>query len=332
MNISSSQSEPNQATSILEESVLTSQPWIKLEDLTGDLERLIGILVVPHVDCSNPLMHDDELRGECRAKLAQILRAGHLNRCASRGKAFAFVKTALQNHLRSLVQKYVFTEKRTGIKPPPRGEPSEEQYRARPTNVSTFSLDDDENRIQLGKIDPAFGVAEFLEELDHVLTQEERVVLKQLIRGRTVEANANDLGFPKGRFESLAKSIRSKAKVIMQPSVASCLSARVTDIKTVPKPKRHVVRAAEPPAKIFPRKCLAIQQPELAPRKIFRQVRTIKVSRRKGRKIHVISFRLTEAEIRLLKQRYGKFKSINQAARRIVTKVISIWEPAVERR
>ena len=41
--------------------VLASQPWITVDDLTGDIERMIGILVTPYVDDSNPLMHRDEL-------------------------------------------------------------------------------------------------------------------------------------------------------------------------------------------------------------------------------------------------------------------------------
>jgi len=56
---------------------LGSQPWITLDDITGDLARLIGALVVPHVDGSNPLLHGDELRAECWAKLAKILDGGH---------------------------------------------------------------------------------------------------------------------------------------------------------------------------------------------------------------------------------------------------------------
>ena len=40
--------------------------------------------------------------------------------CPTRGKVFAFVKTSFRNHVRSLVQKYAFTAKRTGVEPPPR--------------------------------------------------------------------------------------------------------------------------------------------------------------------------------------------------------------------
>lgn len=97
--------------------VLASQPWITVDDLTGDIERMIGILVTPYVDDSNPLMHRDELQAECRAKLAAILHAGHLRRCPTRAKAFGFIKTSMKNHIRSLVQKFAFTEKRTGVKP-----------------------------------------------------------------------------------------------------------------------------------------------------------------------------------------------------------------------
>src|SRR6185436_13116109 len=41
-------------------------------------------------------------------------------------------------------------------------------------------------------------------------------------------------------------------------------------------------------------------------------------------KIHVISFRMTESEVKLLRSRYPELKSVNHAARGIVTKVLTI--------
>ena len=57
-------------------------------------------------------MHEDELRAECRAKLALIIDGGHLLRCPTRTKAFGFIKTVMRNHVRSLVQKFAFSQKR----------------------------------------------------------------------------------------------------------------------------------------------------------------------------------------------------------------------------
>jgi hypothetical protein len=65
--------------------------WITLDDLTGDIERMIGSLVMPYVDYSNPLLHQDELRAECRARFAYILDGGHLKKCPTRANAFGFI-------------------------------------------------------------------------------------------------------------------------------------------------------------------------------------------------------------------------------------------------
>jgi hypothetical protein len=62
--------------------------WITPDDLTGDIERMIHAVVVPYVDESNPLMHEDELQAECRARLAYILDGNYLVKCPTRAKAF----------------------------------------------------------------------------------------------------------------------------------------------------------------------------------------------------------------------------------------------------
>jgi hypothetical protein len=196
--------------------ILTSQPWVKADDLTVDLERLIGILVVPHVDRSNPLMHDDELRAECLAKLAYILDGGFLNKCSSRAKAFAFIKTALRNHLRSLVQKYVFTEKRTGNKPPPKSTRVGEVALTPPLQkISYIRLDDEESHFQIGAVDSGFCNAEFLEELNHALTPVERILFGKLLLGEGDLVPWPGSEFSGRQIRALISSIRLKAKRIL---------------------------------------------------------------------------------------------------------------------
>jgi len=65
-------------------------------------------------------MHEDELRAECRAKLAAILDAGRLSGCPTRAKAFAYIKTAFTNLILAYVSKHIFTGKRNGFRPIPR--------------------------------------------------------------------------------------------------------------------------------------------------------------------------------------------------------------------
>jgi transposase-like protein len=56
------------------------------DDITGDIERVIAKAVNPYVDESNPMLHFDELKAECRAKLAKILHDGCLAKCPTRGE------------------------------------------------------------------------------------------------------------------------------------------------------------------------------------------------------------------------------------------------------
>jgi len=196
---------------------LASQPWITPDDLTGDIARLIGIVTTPYVDDSNPMLHSDELHAECRAKLAMILHAGHLNKCPTRAKAFGFIKTALQNHLRSLIQKYVFTEKRTGIKSSPKHSKfSERWFDPQPTKALCISLNDQEHHMEVGGLDSAFDKMEFLEELDQALTPDERDILQRLIQGQGGAMGYDNSVISQKRLKPLVASIRSKARTILR--------------------------------------------------------------------------------------------------------------------
>jgi hypothetical protein len=149
-------------------------------DLTGDIERLIIRTVTPYVDPSHPMLNLDELQAECRAKLAKIIHSGRLARCPTRGKVFAFVKASFRNHVSSLVKKYAFTAKRTGVKPPPRlplGASSVTTAR----KVQVISLDDPDIGHQVGCDDERFRQAEFIEELFARLSAPECAELEALM-------------------------------------------------------------------------------------------------------------------------------------------------------
>ena len=196
--------------------VLASQPWITVDDLTGDIERMIGILVTPYVDDSNPLMHRDELQAECRAKLAAILHAGHLHRCPTRAKAFGFIKTSMKNHIRSLVQKFAFTEKRTGVKPRPKARRARLSDVARQAgSLVVLGLDDEEAALQVGSLDPSFQKMEFIEELDQLLTPDERNALRRLAECHRTDSQNGAHSWSDTRLRQAVTSIWSKAQGLM---------------------------------------------------------------------------------------------------------------------
>ena len=85
------------------------------QDITDDVERIITKLALPYVSDTHPLLALDELRGECRWRLAKLIDSGVLRKCLTRAKVFAYIKVALKNHLRSYVSKLIFTTKRGGI-------------------------------------------------------------------------------------------------------------------------------------------------------------------------------------------------------------------------
>lgn len=194
---------------------LADQLWLTPDDLVADIEHVIAKSVKPYVDPGNPFLHFDELQAECRAKLARILHDGCLVKCKTRAKAFAFIKTSFNNHVRSLVQRHAFTEKRTGVKPPPRQQQAPETWNGlgegRSVNVS---LDDEEEPVQVGANDPSFSRIEFLEELFEHLTEEERNVFAHVIHNEWNGRNDGPLPLPKNKFKLALASIRLKGRAV----------------------------------------------------------------------------------------------------------------------
>jgi hypothetical protein len=68
----------------------------------------------------------------------------------------------------------------------------------------------------VGGLDSGFWKAEFLEELDHVLTPEERNVLECLMRQPDRGAGEGSPDLPDKRLSLLVLSIRSKARAILR--------------------------------------------------------------------------------------------------------------------
>lgn len=166
-----------------------------LDEMMPDLQRVIAGVAQRYTDVTTPHLQFDELVGEGNVKLAELITKGHLEKQMSRYDFFRFFKTAVNNHARSRVQKYRFTEKRTGHKPPPREQrfapaAGEEETVSYHKNVE-LSLDDPDIGLQVsdgehhgenedGDID--WGFSDTSAEYAHLLTPVERLVYHEMIR------------------------------------------------------------------------------------------------------------------------------------------------------
>jgi hypothetical protein len=85
----------------------------------------------------------------------------------------------INNHVRSLVQKYRFTQKRTGIKPPPKNDKTIRFESVKPNEIS---LDDPNGHVQVGEpfVQPEQFNNELLDDLLPYCTPLERLVVNQL--------------------------------------------------------------------------------------------------------------------------------------------------------
>lgn len=167
-----------------------------------DLQRVIASVAKTYCDSTTPHLQFDNLVGEGNVKLAELITNDKLARLGNRHDFFRYFKTVINNHTRSLVQKYRFTEKRTGQKPPPR----EQRFNAAPApktedgedgedvqeyhkNVE-ISLDDPDSGIQVPdqhhvedvdeqEID--WGFSDMAADYAQVLTPVERLVFHEMV-------------------------------------------------------------------------------------------------------------------------------------------------------
>jgi len=172
-----------------------------LDEMMPDINRLISSVAMRFSDKTCAHLHYDEMTGECRLKLAEIIHRGELVRQPTRGNFFKFFKTAIQNQARSRVQKYRFTEKRTGVKPPPReqrvytgGEPEDDAVHHDTVALTPehhknveLSLDDADLNLQVSTeqtigVDNSGGRSyrEVMEDYAVLLTDVEALVFRQM--------------------------------------------------------------------------------------------------------------------------------------------------------
>ncbi len=171
---------PKRLSLIFSESELRAPVY---EEMVSDMGHIINKVVAPYVSQSCMEMHFEELVAECWCKTTRMNDEGLLYRCRTRSEYFAQYKTAISNHICSLVQKHIFTEKRTGVKPPPKEDRHNynEHAVSRPLEVR---IDDPDANVQISEIDSGDDSAQFRELLEEVatrLTYIEQGVLNQLL-------------------------------------------------------------------------------------------------------------------------------------------------------
>jgi hypothetical protein len=214
---------------------------LKLEDMWDDIKRVIASIARTYTDEGRSVMHYDELFAEGMFKLAVVLDKGWLDKSRSRVEFFKIFKTSVNNHIKGLVQKNCYTIKRTGVRPPPRGEVNF----GTPTKPVEISLNDPDANLQVGEGFDFNGVEsrELNEEILSLLTPVEQLVYNQLIspniecltiseyesyRGRkpgsvkvrvTYDHMAAGLGMDCGMFMGLLEKIRGKVKNYMENGI-----------------------------------------------------------------------------------------------------------------
>lgn len=154
------------------------------EEMVQDMGNLINKVVAPFVDPSCVELHFEELVAKCWLKTTEMNSRGLMLRSRTRSEYFAQYKTAIANHVYSEVQRHRFTEKRTGVKPPPKDKrrmTTTETTSCRPMEVR---IDDPDANVQISEIESGDDSAVFRELLEEVSTRlnyVEQGVLQQLV-------------------------------------------------------------------------------------------------------------------------------------------------------
>ena len=150
--------------------------------MVADMGNIIHKVVAPYVSAACVELHFEELVAECWSKTTRMNSEGLIERCLTRSEYFAQYKVAICNHVCSLVQRHIFTEKRTGVKPPPKNQ--RHLYRNQGNKPPEIRIDDPETNVQLSEMECGDDSTEFRELLEDVasrLTYIEQGVLNQLL-------------------------------------------------------------------------------------------------------------------------------------------------------
>lgn len=184
-----------------------------LEEMKPDLDRLIASIAQNYVDGTCQALHFEELVSEGNSKLAIIISKGFLIKAPSRAKFFGLFKMSYTNHVRSLVQKHRFTQKRTGVKPPPRDAIFTGQEHVKNVEVS---LNDPDAGLQVADTvaaSPDTDEADLVNEYRALLTPIEALVFDQM-------TNPNNLAMIDAQMESWLGQRRGRAVKVRHKNMA----------------------------------------------------------------------------------------------------------------
>lgn len=154
-----------------------------LEDMLEDIQHVIRVQARLFHDESCAALSFDDLIGEGNVKLAKIITAGWLERVPNRYEFFKFFKASVANLFRGLVHRHRFTFKRTGVKPPKKGEQADpEAMTAKQAVVSIDQsrLDDAPAQFADEYAGQDEGYSAVIADVEPLLTPLEKLVLNQL--------------------------------------------------------------------------------------------------------------------------------------------------------
>jgi hypothetical protein len=202
-------------------------PALRLEDLQPDIERVIVSVARQYEDPSCYALNREDLVREGYGKLAHLIRRDVLTKSRSRVEFFAQLKTAVKNHIISLVTKHRFTQKRMGDSLQSGGKPD-------------VCLDEALDAMQMPSMDD-HATTEWIAALKNLLSPLERLVLDEMLapsdaamiaahfdaqRGREVgqplhvrictRHQASAIGISDEDFRTLRKNIRQKVALMDQ--------------------------------------------------------------------------------------------------------------------
>lgn len=178
------------------------------EEIQSDVERFIANAARVYTDTSCPELQFEELVAEGRSKLAYLIAHGYLVSTVTRLGFFKVFATTVNNHFRSQVQKYRYTEKRTGVKPPPRNEIFKGQNRPKTMEICA---DDPDNHVQIP--DRGYNCAEtemreVMEDFGQFLTPLENLVVAQLVEPNARAWSVAYVDAHRGRMPGQAIKVR----------------------------------------------------------------------------------------------------------------------------
>ena len=201
------------------------------EEIYTDTEHLIQNVIHPYLDQGCVNLTEEELTSECRMKIAYLFHNRKHITIHSRYEFFKYLKTALNNHVKGQVQRHRFTLKRTGIRPPEKGDFLAEHHK--PVEIS---MDDPESHIQIPE-ELSFDMDEellkdfcsFLAPLEHLVVQQlckpnQTTAIHSLIdlwsgRNSTTKIShahmAFGLGMDLGQFLHIRKQLQERFKDFM---------------------------------------------------------------------------------------------------------------------